>query len=155
MPHEPIYRKSIAAGASAKRQSKQLRAETTPPEKRLWNHLRKSQLGGHRFRRQHPIGPYIADFYCHDAALVIEVDGSTHRSDRRARDAQRDSWMVSRGLMVLRVTTDELWNNLDGVLRTIRKIANERANASARTPSDPRFAGPPPPLETGEEKPVP
>ena len=71
--------------------AKGLRKNMTPCEKILWQHLRSNKIAGCKFRRQHPIKFYIADFYCHEARLVIEVDGPIHdRNDRQEHDKQRD-----------------------------------------------------------------
>jgi very-short-patch-repair endonuclease len=89
------------------------------PEVLLWQELRK-RPGGLKFRRQHPAGPYMADFFCHEARLVVEVDGEAHeRGDRPARDAERDGWFAERRFKVLRVPAAEVLSNLDGVLAFI------------------------------------
>lgn len=87
---------------------------------RLWAHLRSGQLDGHRFRRQQPLGPYILDFYCATARLVIELDGPIHDTQREY-DRERDAYLAAHGLRVLRFTNDAILNDLDGVLRTIRQ----------------------------------
>jgi len=91
----------------------------TPPEVVLWSHLRRKQLGGFRFRRQRPLGPYIADFYCHEARLVVEVDSSYHAGKNHVRDIKRDRWMNENGLRVVRVTAREIATDVDTVLSTI------------------------------------
>ena len=84
------------------------RRTMTPPEVRLWVLLRRSPLGI-RFRRQHPIGPFVADFYCPAAKLVIEVDGMIHDSPAvAARDETRDRYMESLGLRIVRVPASEV-----------------------------------------------
>jgi very-short-patch-repair endonuclease len=112
----------------------------TPPERRLWKHLRARALGGLRFRRQHPIGPFIADFYCHDVSLVAEIDGATHRGDRKDLDTRRDRWMSERGLRTVRVRAVDVRDNLEGVLALIERTALERIGSGRKTggtPSDP------------------
>ncbi|MBO9545742.1 endonuclease domain-containing protein [Caulobacter sp.] len=97
-------------------QAKTLRRALTPPEVILWARLRARQPDGPRIRRQHPIGPYIADFYCSAAKLVIEVDGWSHNmGDRPARDERRDAWMVEQGLTVVRYPADEVMRDPIGV----------------------------------------
>ena len=98
------------------------------PERVLWNRLKHKRLEGFRFRRQHPLGPYIADFYCHQAALVVEVDSSAH-DGRRDHDERRDEWMRERGLETLRVRATDVNTNLDGVLLLIRDLATARITA--------------------------
>ena len=92
----------------------------TGPEARLWNVLRELRQLGHHFRRQVPLGPFIVDFACHRAKLVIEVDGDTHYvGSAPARDAARDAFVRSQGYFVMRVTNDDVMQNLDGVLAAI------------------------------------
>src|SRR6266446_6609007 len=100
--------------------ARRLRANATDPEARLWRHLRRSELLGSHFRRQVPIGPYVADFACMAARLVIEVDGSQHgRDDRRKKDEGRTRWLEAEGYRVLRIWNDDLTTNMDGVLEAI------------------------------------
>ena len=93
-----------------------LRKETSQTEKRLWLHLRDSQAGA-PFRRQHPVGPFFPDYYCVPLKLAIEVDGPLHDSER---DASRDAWMEQRGISVMRFSVQEIDDNLEGVVETIR-----------------------------------
>ena len=116
-------RKDIKPTARARGSAPELRSEPSPPEGLLWSRLRRRRLGGLRFRRQHPLGPYVADFYCHESALAVEIDGVYHAGDRKARDAARDAWMQERGLRVLRVPAAAVMGDLDAVLRTIAREA--------------------------------
>lgn len=95
-----------------------LRQNMTEAEVILWTFIRRRATGW-RFRRQHPIGPYIADFTCVPAKLVVEVDGATHGSENRAYDEQRTRFMEARGWRVIRVSNLNIYENLDGVWRTI------------------------------------
>jgi len=107
--------------------ARSLRRRLTPPEARLWVHLRGKALGGLRFRRQHPLGPYVLDFYCDAARLAVEVDGQTHALGASpARDQERDAWLRMRGVRTLRLPAHEVRDNLDGVARTIEDWANDR-----------------------------
>ncbi|MFS8904726.1 DUF559 domain-containing protein [Synechococcus sp. H60.4] len=101
--------------------SKTLRREMTPPERNLWAVLRNDQTG-FTFRRQHPIGRYIADFYSRDAQLVVEVDGALAHSSEEAlaHDQARDAYLRGLGLEVLRIPAREVLSNLEGVYETIR-----------------------------------
>jgi len=86
----------------------------SPPEVLLWARLRLLRGEGPSFRRQHPIGPYVADFYCSAARLVIEVDGGTHSEDRQiAHDERRDAYMRQLGYKVLRVSSGDIMRNAD------------------------------------------
>jgi very-short-patch-repair endonuclease len=94
-----------------------LRREQTNTEVSLWSALRSKRLSAKKFRRQHPIGRYIVDFYCHDARLVIEVDGSSHDDVGTIRhDELRDAWLASHGYKVLRFTNTEIFKQFDRVL---------------------------------------
>jgi very-short-patch-repair endonuclease len=101
---------------------KRLRTNATEPEKILWNALRARNIGGLKFRRQHPIEPYVADYYCAEATLIIELDGESH-NDREDYDARRDAYFCKLGLTVMRVTNDEVIRNIDGVAVAILKAA--------------------------------
>ena len=105
--------------------ARSLRKEMSAPERILWSRLRDGQLGV-KFRRQHPIGPYIADFYSRQAALVVEVDGSLHgEPEAAAYDAARDRFMEHLGLRVLRFTASEVVSNPDGVAGTVADASVE------------------------------
>lgn len=103
------------------RRARELRRKLTPPEARLWVALRKKSLGLH-FRRQHPIGPYILDFYCDTAKLAVEVDGQGHLG-RIEQDERRDRWLFAEGVRTLRIRAVEVRDNIDGVIETIRAAA--------------------------------
>ena len=85
-------------------------------ERLLWKLLRDRKLGGVKFRRQVPIGPFIADFLCFERRLIVEADGPHHDPDR---DARRDAWLKQQGFRVLRFTNAEVQNNTDAVLNEI------------------------------------
>lgn len=94
----------------------------TEPEKRLWAKLRARQVNGFKFRRQHGIGNYIVDFYCPEQGLVIEVDGDSHAdAEAVTKDRERDNYLRSIGLTVVRYCNDDVMKNLDGVLEDLQK----------------------------------
>ena len=95
-----------------------LRRGMTQPERVLWAMLRRNQLGVH-FRRQHPIGPYILDFYCAAAKLCVEIDGPSHET-RRTRDEHRTRRLVEDGIRVIRFTTDDVERRSAWVAAEIR-----------------------------------
>lgn len=100
--------------------AKKLRQNLTRAEVILWVNLRKRAIRGALFRRQHPIGPFIADFACIASRLVIEVDGATHSTpDELAYDARRTKYLEQQGWTVLRVSNTDIYENMDGVWRTI------------------------------------
>lgn len=100
--------------------ARSLRKSMTAEEQQLWKLLRKHQLNGHRFRRQMPIGRYIADFVCLEARLVIELDGH-HHANQQDYDKERDNWMQQQQFTVLRFWNDEIMHNPEYVLEQIRK----------------------------------
>ena len=104
--------------------SRKLRLEMTQAEKILWPRINNKQLDGLRFRNQHPIGRYIADFYCHEIQLVIEIDGGIH-NERKEYDSYRNGWLEAGGHTVLRFCNEEIENYIDSVLETIRAKASE------------------------------
>ncbi|GAA0625975.1 endonuclease domain-containing protein [Brevundimonas kwangchunensis] len=126
-----------------------LRRPMSPPEARLWNHVRGHRLRGYKFRRQHPIGPYIIDFYCPAARLAVEVDGSTHdHPDRVAHDRRRTAWLATQGVRVIRIAARDVRDELDGVLAFIARVVGERIVAS--TPPPPASPAVPLPSFAGE-----
>ena len=89
--------------------AKPLRRPMTPQELGLWLRVKNRQLGGFKFRRQHPIGPYILDFYCAELRLAVEIDGQTHWSpEQEAHDARRDAYLLAMGIETLRLSTESL-----------------------------------------------
>jgi very-short-patch-repair endonuclease len=103
-----------------RRTAKRLRENVTDAESLLWRRLRKFPISGTHFRRQVSIGPYVADFACMAARLVIEVDGSQHgHDDLRERDARRTHWLEAEGYRVIRFWNNDLTTNMDGVLEAI------------------------------------
>lgn len=102
--------------------ARRLRHDATVPENVLWGILRGGRLGGLKFRRQYPIGPYIVDFYCHSARLVVELDGNSHL-DKSEPDNQRTAFLRQQGLQVFRVTNGDLRDNLEAVARGIAREA--------------------------------
>ncbi|MDO9619497.1 MAG: DUF559 domain-containing protein [Pseudomonas sp.] len=106
-----------------KQRARELRAAATDAESLLWRHLRSGQLGGIKFRRQHPMPPYILDFYCEAARLVVELDGPQHGEEI---DAQRTLSLEARGVMVLRFWNDQVLKETVPVLEEIYRVAMER-----------------------------
>ena len=97
-----------------------LRAASTDAELKLWTHLRNRQVNGAKFRRQHPIPPYIADFFCLEARLIIELDGSQHGEEAmEGADRHRTARLEGRGYRVLRFWNEEVLDNLESVLERI------------------------------------
>jgi very-short-patch-repair endonuclease len=121
--------------------AKDLRQRMTNAEVILWSRLRRGEIYGWRFRRQHPIGPYVADFACVPARLVVEVDGDRHSSTNGLlHDRRRDAYLQSRGWRVFRVTNQDIYKNLDNVLEAIVRQVELRLPPPPPRPT----AGPPP-----------
>lgn len=100
--------------------ARDLRKNQTDAEQLLWSRIRRKQLLGYRFNRQRPIGPYIVDFYCAGARLILELDGGQHFEDRgKANDGERDARLGQQGLTVLRFSNRDVLENIEGVLTTI------------------------------------
>jgi very-short-patch-repair endonuclease len=110
--------------------ARRLRLNQTDAEARLWRHLRHWPMSGTQFRTQVPIGPYIVDFACMAARLVIEMDGSQHGvGENVTRDEVRTRWLEAAGYRVIRFWNNELVNNTDGVLERIYEAVHGSTNA--------------------------
>jgi len=113
------------ASKPVKQAARDLRHEPTPAEHRLWSVLRYKQLGGRHFRRQHPLGRFIVDFYCAECRLIVEVDGAVHQYTGEY-DVSRQEWLVARGYRVIRFSNTDVMSNLDGVISAIRQAVKEQ-----------------------------
>jgi very-short-patch-repair endonuclease len=98
--------------------ARSLRKKAVPAEARLWKALRNRALAGFKFRRQHPVGPYVVDFACVECKLVVEVDGATHLTTRR-RDGRRTAVLEAEGWLVMRFWNTEVYDDLDPVKEAI------------------------------------
>ena len=106
------------------RRAQSMRAQPTWTEAKLWDRLRQLSV---RFRRQAPVGRYIVDFVCHRANLGIEIDGGVHqRPDVAVRDLERDAWFDNQGHAVLRFSTRQVEDDIDGVVSSIRNATSNR-----------------------------
>jgi len=100
--------------------AKELRNNPTEPESKLWTYLCRNQLKGFRFKRQHPIKYFIADFYCHKAKLIIEIDGGYHNLPEQFEyDENRDYELENLGLKVLRFTNEDVFYDIENTLKSI------------------------------------
>jgi very-short-patch-repair endonuclease len=128
--------------------ARRLRREMTPPEARLWLALRGNRLGV-KFRRQHPIGRYVLDFYCAELKLAVEVDGRGHEHpDQTRHDRARTAWLSTEGVRVVRLAAEDVRTELEGVMGYLKRICEERSldrrpSTASRSPS--------PSLRDGEE----
>ena len=104
--------------------ARQLRAEMTPAERILWRKLRNRRFANAKFRRQQPLDWYIADFFCAEARLVIELDGDSHMG-KEERDAFRQAYIESHDLRVIRFWNHEVYDELEWVLDCIGRVLDE------------------------------
>jgi very-short-patch-repair endonuclease len=121
MPHEKRHR----IHPVIRQRARELRQPQTPAEAKLWQHLRRRQLKGFYFRRQHPIDHFIVDFYCARARLVVEVDGDVHAMQEEY-DAARTAWLETQGYRVIRFTNSEVFGELDAVLERVLMVCQEQ-----------------------------
>jgi len=106
-----------------KERSRELRKGENLAEVLMWQRLQKRQFLGLRFARQKPLGYYIADFYCHSAKVIIEIDGKSH-DDKVEYDKERDEYMQAAGLKTIRIFAKEVLTNIDGVMVYLEKEMN-------------------------------
>jgi very-short-patch-repair endonuclease len=105
----------------ASKRARQLRQQSTSAEQLLWAQLRDRRPHGYKFRRQYPMGPFIADFICFETRLIIEVDGDSHELTYEY-DARRTAWFRAKGFRVFRVRNEDVKTNLCGVVETICQL---------------------------------
>ena len=114
--------------------ARSLRGNMTDAELRLWRALRRDQLNGFSFRKQHPIGPYTVDFYCSRLRLAVEADGGQHAEQQKQSDDRRTQWLAEKGVTVVRYWNNEVLSNMEGVLSDL--LAHiERLSQAAATPT--------------------
>lgn len=114
----------MRADRKTRKRAKAMRWPMTRAETILWSRLQRNRLMGLHFRKQHPVSPYVADFACVTARLLVEVDGETHwREFERARDARRTAFLEREEWTILRVWNAEVYGNEQGVVETIGRWA--------------------------------
>lgn len=117
----PYSRDSFHDRPSQRERRRELRSNTTPAELTLWSYLRRSELDGRKFRRQHGAGSYILDFYCPAERLAIELDGESHNTAEAIEyDARRDEFLAESRIRLLRFRNDEVFSDIQSVLKRIR-----------------------------------
>ena len=116
--------RGIRAAKNVEQRARELRQPLTKAEAILWKLLRGRKLAGYKFRRQHPIGQFIADFYCAEAMLIVELDGAIHDEQIEYDDA-RTEWLAAQGYQVIRFQNSQVINNLGDVARTILSHCHE------------------------------
>jgi very-short-patch-repair endonuclease len=121
----PSPPKGERAGVRGRDKARELRRSETDAERKLWHFLRDRQLGGHKFRRQHLVGPYIADFACVERRLIVELDGGQH-SEQQGYDARRTEFLVAREFRVIRFWDNEVLTQTGAVLESILRELESR-----------------------------
>jgi very-short-patch-repair endonuclease len=117
--------------------AKTMRKQMTDAERRLWRYLRNRELGGWKFRRQYPVGPFIVDFICLEKNIVIEVDGGQH-DENKELDLQRSAYLNRMGYQVLRFWNNEVLQETEAVLSSIfAKLSDTDKNSPSPRPSPP------------------
>ena len=118
----------MEANPRTRRLAKELRRAMSLPEVLLWVQIKGRRLDGLLFRRQHPTGPYVLDFYCEAVKLCIEIDGASHGAgDRPERDGKRDAWLADLGIRTLRLPAVHVLKEMDGALAMIRTAVSGEA----------------------------
>jgi very-short-patch-repair endonuclease len=115
----------MPAPAKIRNFSRSLRKNPTDAEKKLWAHLRRKQISGRRFRRQHPLGRYIVDFVCLEAKLIVEIDGGQH-AESVHDDTQRTQWLQRQGFRVARFWNNEVLGETESVLTEIARLVDSQ-----------------------------
>jgi very-short-patch-repair endonuclease len=116
------------------------------PEVLVWKQIKGRREDGLHFRRQHPLGMYVLDFYCDEAKLAIEIEGQSHSmGGQPGRDLRRDQWLRTRGVETLRLTAEYVLSSLDDAVRMIVHLALEHRRASPSVAAR-KLAAPPPPV---------
>jgi very-short-patch-repair endonuclease len=130
--------------------ARRLRRNLSPPEAMLWTRLRARTPGMPTFRRQHPIGPYVLDFFCAGAKLAIEIDGTSHdTADRPERDLRRDAWLESQGVKVMRIAAGDVLRSPNDAADSIVRTALAMIGTRGPRPLHHASHGPPAPRSEG------
>ena len=124
---KPVESKEVSIATS---RARALRSNMTDAERKLWYAFRDRRFADFKFRRQVPIGPFIADFICYDARVVVEVDGGQHADS--ASDARRDRWFAANDFLVLRFWNNDVLKNREGVLISVLEVLHQRTPHPAR-----------------------
>jgi very-short-patch-repair endonuclease len=121
--------------------AKNLRSSMTDAEARLRHALRRNQLNGLHFRRQHPVGPFTLDFYCPSLHLAIEVDGGQHAEQRKRADERRTRWLAEKNIIVVRYWNNDVLGNPPGVLADLVSQVEKRKGEVTPSPTLPLSGG--------------
>ena len=133
----PFFNKS-----TEKAKRRQLRTDSPTAETRIWSSLRRKNISGYKFRRQHSVGPYVIDFYCPALKLDVEIDGDSHFSgDAVEDDKRRQAFIESFGIRFLWFTNRDIYDNLEGVLEAITSVAVAKSDPTTIKAKSPPYEG--------------
>ena len=128
-PHRRVHPTILA-------RARKLRREMTTQERKLWQRLRHNQLYGIKFRRQHPIGRFVLDFFCYEHKLAVEIDGDSHyQPDQQEYDQARTDWLAQYDIRVIRFTNRDVDRNIESVLDEIARSCRVDVDSSSPNPS--------------------
>ena len=132
----PAYNLAVHTDPDMRARARRLRRDATDAERALWRRLRGKQLDGLKFRRQHVVGRFVLDFYCHECRLAVELDGGQHgEAAQKRRDAARTAFLESKGVAVLRYSNLEALREIAAVLDDLRRHAAARRRGRSGPPS--------------------
>jgi len=144
---EGVRRRIMRAPLKTIAAARRLRRNLSPPEAMLWSRIRVRAPGMPTFRRQHPVGPYVLDFYCASARLAVEIDGMSHdAADRPERDLRRDAWLESQGVRVMRIDAGYVLRSPNDAADGVVRAASAMIDARGSRPLHHASHGPPLPL---------
>jgi very-short-patch-repair endonuclease len=116
--------------------SRVLRSNSTSAEDLIWSELRGRRLGGLKFVRQYPVGPYFADFVCRENKIIVEIDGGTHGASAEiTRDRKRSAYLIAEGFRIFRADNQEVYDNIDGVLDTLLALVRGEVECADIVPA--------------------
>ena len=131
-----IYNLTVNSAPDMRARARRLRRDATDAERALWRRLRGKQLEGLKFRRQHAVGRFVLDFYCHECRLAVELDGGQHgEAAHRRRDDTRTAFLERKGVAVLRYSNLEVLQETEAVLEDLRRRAVARRRQRSPNPS--------------------
>ena len=137
-----LYNLTVNSAPDMRARARRLRRDATDAERALWRRLRGKQLEGLKFRRQHAVGRFVLDFYCHECRLAVELDGGQHgEAAHRRRDDTRTAFLERKGVAVLRYSNLEVLQETEAVLEDLRRRAVARRRQPSPNPSRKREGG--------------
>ncbi len=128
--------------STEKAKRRRLRSDSPTAETTIWTSLRRKNIAGYKFRRQYSVGPYVIDFYCPALKLAVEIDGDSHFiGDAVEGDKRRQAFIESFGIHFMRFTNQDVYDNLDGVLEAITRVALTKSKPTSSEEKSPVYEG--------------